>query len=430
MSTKVCCINKQPRSSDVFEGGDDNDLNAQNETAAAESEEGPVVESESEDTLQKKKQSLEADLAEAKAPDVPLAVENASDSVPSHAPHHEPAAPEPAPTAPPQKPPLPGPPLPPVPKGKKGHHMPHVVTMRHVPQTLVTQVHGTTSTPPPPPPPTNPTASSISSSSAKTATTSPSSKTPTQSKDGSKKNLHKCKECGAEFKADWRLFKHITSVHDDSEYAKEAIFARENTIQENRRRLRSSQKSRKNDTMSSETPKIKATTGPSAISNTDTLPKTLKKTSGASSKVSKTSKKVNAEPYPKKKPVTAKTTKTSKAKKSDHAKEEPKVMDQAPPDLVRSRTAAGKKRSVSVSVNHNSAPKRKSGTLAVSAPSNRGAKRSKSSMFVSTLKRPKLADSDDEDDHFETYHTKQNRKSKRDKRYGDASDDEYDDWKY
>ena len=402
--------------SDVFDGNDE-DTEPQNAAENNDTEDNDV---------QQPQNNLEADLAEARAPDIPLAVDNNDNDVPPLP--EKPPTPVPAPTPEPVAPPtLPGPPLPPIPKGKKGrHHMPHVVTLRHTPETLVTQVHGTTATTPHSTAHSSSSSSSSSSNSVKTTATNDTTlpkKAPSPKLGSDKKKLHKCKECGAEFKADWRLFKHITSVHDASEYAKEAILSRENTIQANRSKLRSSQRLREKKAMSTSTDKADINTGESSksdnVSATETHPKASQKTTGTLSKATKTSRKVKADPYPKTKP-----TKTSKKPKA-----EVKAMDQAPPDLVRSSTAAGKKRSISVKVNQSSAPKKKSGTLAVSAPSNRAPKRAKSSMFVSTLKRPRLDDSDDDSD--EGFETTKNRKTKKNKRYGaDDSDDEYDAWKY
>ena len=450
--------------SDVFGGEEDYDTLAKSQNATENinttSDEDPVIENETEEELakdlqqqdkQEREKRLDADLAEARAPDIPLAVENTNDL-------HEPVSAQASqtPLTGTNQDSLPGPPLPSIPKGKKGrHHMPHVVTLRHVPETLVTQVHGThSSSPSSSTLPLTPTTSTLTKNvterlkSNKKISSPPKSVTkpkPDQKSSSSKKNLHKCQECGAEFKADWSLFKHITSKHDDSEYAKEAIIARDNTIQANRSRLRSSRKTNTNEAMNSGPADVKTSSATAANmskssspgTSSENIPISPKQTLKTSSKKSNASQKVNVEPYPKSNPAKAKKNRVIPEPEVGHKPENSKssknvIMDEAPPDLVRSSTAAGKKRSISNTLDQSSMPKKPSGTMIVSTRSNRGTKRSKS-MFETTNKRSKSGESNNEEDNddLETYHTNKSRKSKMDRKYDDSdSDDDYDSWKY
>ena len=351
-----------------------------------------------------------------------------------------------------------GPSLPEFSKGK-GHQMPHrpIVTLKSVPQTLVTQIHG-------------PTVNSKTSSSAPSTSTEPISKPKVKSADSNKKKmLYKCKLCEAEFKVEWALFKHVTTKHDNSEYAKEAIIARENTLQANRARLRSSQKIDKNKTQSVQQAKAmeeakkdgtgeknvassSASTSATAVSNqksdkpkstrgrskqvSENTKPTPKSSSSSSSKSTKAKRatKTSTEPYPKSKPGSKSANKSKNLSKSSKGNQDSVVaMDHGPPSLVRTATMAGRKRpnSSTVKVGQKSAPKRtSSGTLAVSAPvTSTGAKRQKS-MFT-TNKRSRYADSDDDDDNDGLHDESLHRPSKGRRRLDDdSSDDEYQTWKY
>ena len=350
-----------------------------------------------------------------------------------------------------------GPPLPELKKGKKaGHQMPHIVTLKNNPETLITQVHPTPAAPPPP-------------STTTTTTTPPAAPVvppdhhdhqehqdqqapllPPAPQSKKPKTVHKCQECGAEFKAEWKLFKHATSVHDDSDYARDLIIARENSLQDRRSSLRlKNQAAAHAATMSSKSAATAAATKAVAapknrggrtaksaaiepLPGQAKLPAKAKVPSGplqpgdvvaaslAASGPNLTTKqrrakstKTSVAPYTKKKPGRpAKTTKTQdtkkatgKAKSSATSKTKTSTaMDAGPPDLVRSTVAAGRKRSAKVAnatATTSSSAKRKLGTVAVPG-SLKGAKKSKS-MFSNKRSKDRRYDDSDSDDDYDIW---------------------------
>ena len=346
-------------------------------------------------------------------------------------------------------------------KGKKTghHHMPHIVTLKNNPQTLVTQIH-----PPPPPPSDNngvamtasqplhlpeattkftkssnrvtssqPTATLIKStkSSDKTSTNAATPSTSAQlkiSKSQHKKPKHVCKECGAEFRAEWTLFKHVTSAHDDSDYAKELLLAHDRTLQARRssQRLKNqatamassaasttttprqrgqSKQDAPKDTLSSELPSSLATTlATSKSANVLASPTEASGTNLTTKQRRAKAAKPSVLPYSKTKtPAQRKAAGKSKDILTRKTTSEVNNMEETPPDLVRSATAAGRKRSAKVanSTNALSTLTEDASKKAVRA-SSKSAKRSRS-MFSNKRFKNRRYDDEESDDEYEAW---------------------------
>ena len=127
-------------------------------------------------------------------------------------------------------------PLPQPKTGKRGHHFPHkVVTLKSNPESVTTVIPredairaASAVVPPPTPPPTA------------TATKPPSGVVKT-----SKSKVFKCPLCPQTFKAEYARFRHITSMHDSSEEAKNEILRKHEREKANRLKLSNGKKQQK-----------------------------------------------------------------------------------------------------------------------------------------------------------------------------------------
>ena len=352
-------------------------------------------------------------------------------------------------------------------KGKKTghHHMPHIVTLKNNPQTLVTQIH------PPPPSDNNgvattasqslhlpeaitntattkfrkssnratsslPTATSIENTKSldKTSTNAVASTSaqPKISKPQRKKPKHTCKECGAEFRAEWTLFKHVTSAHDDSDYAKELLLAHDRTLQTRRssQRLKNqatamassaaststtsrqrgkSKQIAPKDTLSSESPSSSATTvTPKSLPKSANVVASSTEASGTNLTTKQRRAKAtkpSVAPYTKTKTPATRSKAAGKSKDNLTRKTTSEInnMEETPPDLVRSATAAGRKRSAKVanSTNTSSMLSEDASKKAVPA-SSKSAKRSRS-MFSNKRFKNRRYDDEESDDEYEAW---------------------------